>query len=47
MTAELPMQTPAPTDELYRDWNRAEKKTTASGQCGSVARTEILWRNFC
>ena len=32
--------------ELYRDWYRAEKQTTASGQLGAVPRTEVLWRNY-
>lgn len=33
-------------DELYSDWRRDEKKTTANGQVGAVPRTEILWANF-
>ncbi len=33
-------------DELYRNWRREEKKTTANGQAGAVPRTEVLWMNF-
>lgn len=33
-------------DELYPEWRRQEKKTTANGQVGAVQRTEILWMNF-
>lgn len=33
-------------NELYSDWRREEKKTTANGQVGAVTRTEILWANF-
>lgn len=33
-------------DDLYADWHRIEKKTTANGQVGSVSRTEVLWLNF-
>jgi len=29
--------------ELYGDWIRHEKNTTASGQNGAVQRTEVLW----
>lgn len=32
--------------ELYGAWRRAEKETTANGQNGSVARTEVLWMNY-
>lgn len=33
-------------DELYADWRRDEKKTSANGQLGAVSRTEVLWANF-
>ena len=33
-------------DELYRDWNRDQKRTMASGQFGAVPRTEVIWMNF-
>jgi DNA adenine methylase len=33
-------------DELYADWRRDEKQTTANGQSGATARTESLWANF-
>lgn len=33
-------------DELYSDWRRDEKETTANGQVGAVQRTEVLWANF-
>lgn len=33
-------------DDLYSDWRREEKQTSANGQLGAVPRTEILWANF-
>lgn len=33
-------------DELYSDWRRDVKETTANGQKGAVPRTELLWANF-
>lgn len=33
-------------DDLYADWRRDEKQTTANGQVGAVTRTEILLMNF-
>lgn len=33
-------------DELYADWTRHEKQTTANGQVGAVSRTELLYTNF-
>lgn len=33
-------------DELYPEWRRVEKATTANGQMGAVSRTEVLWMNF-
>jgi DNA adenine methylase len=33
-------------DELYADWRRDEKQTSANGQAGAVSRTEVLWMNF-
>lgn len=33
-------------DELFADWRREEKQTTANGQLGAVPRTEVLWMNF-
>lgn len=32
--------------DLYADWRRDERQTTANGQVGAVPRTEILWMNF-
>jgi DNA adenine methylase len=33
-------------DDLYGDWRRAEKRTSANGRIGAVPRTEMLWMNF-
>ncbi|MBK8477480.1 MAG: DNA adenine methylase [Opitutaceae bacterium] len=33
-------------DQLYADWRRDEKPTTANGQRGSVPRNEVLWMNY-
>ena len=33
-------------EDLYADWRRDEKKTTASGRVGAVSRIEVLWMNF-
>lgn len=32
--------------ELYGDWRREEKATTANGRVGAVPRTEVVWMNF-
>ena len=32
--------------EIYSDWRREEKATTANGQRGAVSRTEVLWMNY-
>ncbi len=33
-------------EELYHDWRRVEKQTSANGQRGAVPRTEVLWMNY-
>lgn len=33
-------------DRLYADWDRAEKKSYASGQVGRSERTEVVWANY-
>jgi DNA adenine methylase len=32
--------------DLFGDWRRVEKHTTANGQRGAVPRTEVLWMNY-